>query len=90
MTDDNWTGSWCPQCGPDVKVDEDGCCVHCGCDCTGEGAELALRHARHIHLLHEAIRGLLGMVPEAVDTTDCEDRVNKACIIELARELVEK
>ena len=22
MSDDNWTGSWCPQCGPDVKVDE--------------------------------------------------------------------
>jgi hypothetical protein len=24
-----WT---CPICGPHVKVDEDGCCVHCGAD----------------------------------------------------------
>jgi len=46
MTDDNWTGSWCPQCGPDVKVDEDGCCIHCGCDCTGDGAELALNYEK--------------------------------------------
>ena len=23
----------CPACGPVVKTDEDGCCVHCGADC---------------------------------------------------------
>ena len=26
----------CPDCGKHVKADEDGCCVHCGADCTGE------------------------------------------------------
>jgi hypothetical protein len=24
----------CPDCGPHVKVDEDGCCAMCGADCT--------------------------------------------------------
>ena len=23
----------CPDCGPDVKADEDGCCAACGADC---------------------------------------------------------
>src|SRR6188768_993434 len=22
----------CPECGPNVKIDEDGCCTACGCD----------------------------------------------------------
>ena len=38
---DGWTGSWCPQCGPNVKVDEDGCCVTCGCTAVGDGVEQA-------------------------------------------------
>lgn len=48
MSDENWSGSWCPQCGPDVSIDEDGCCAICGADATGEGAEraLALREQR--------------------------------------------
>lgn len=26
--------SWrCPECGPDAKIDEDGCCAQCGADC---------------------------------------------------------
>ena len=43
MSEQAWTGSWCPQCGPDVSVDEDGCCLMCGCDAVGAGAETALR-----------------------------------------------
>jgi len=35
-------GTWCPQCGPDVACDEDGCCSACGATCVGEGAEQAL------------------------------------------------
>lgn len=35
-------GSWCPQCGPDVTVDEDGCCVTCGATATGDGADAVL------------------------------------------------
>lgn len=33
--------SWCPQCGPDVACDEDGCCVTCGADAVGDGANQA-------------------------------------------------
>lgn len=46
MSDDVKT--WCPQCGPDVSVDEDGCCAVCGADATGDGADLA--HAQRSHL----------------------------------------
>lgn len=37
------SATWCPQCGPRVSVDEDGCCVSCGSTAVGEGANLALR-----------------------------------------------
>ena len=33
--------TWCPQCGPRVDVDEDGCCVSCGATATGDGADMA-------------------------------------------------
>lgn len=33
--------SWCPSCGPDVAIDEDGCCAMCGADAVGEGADYA-------------------------------------------------
>ncbi len=26
----------CPECGPHVRADEDGCCSTCGADCAGE------------------------------------------------------
>jgi len=29
----------CPECGPRVKADEDGCCTGCGLDCTVEPYE---------------------------------------------------
>lgn len=30
-------GVWrCPDCGPGIAVDEDGCCATCGRDCTWE------------------------------------------------------
>lgn len=34
-------GSWCPQCGSNVSVDEDGCCNACGCSAVGQGADEA-------------------------------------------------
>lgn len=34
-------GTWCPQCGDGVSVDEDGCCASCGSTATGEGADQA-------------------------------------------------
>lgn len=27
--------TWCPECGPDVTIDENGCCVSCGSNATG-------------------------------------------------------
>lgn len=27
--------TWCPECGPNVTIDEDGCCVTCGSNATG-------------------------------------------------------
>jgi hypothetical protein len=36
--------TWCPECGPFVEVDEDGCCVTCGADSTGSGVETALMY----------------------------------------------
>jgi hypothetical protein len=35
-------GTWCPEDGPNVGVDEDGLCAHCGATCTGPGADKAL------------------------------------------------
>lgn len=34
-------GSWCPECGSNVSVDEDGCCNACGCSAVGAGADEA-------------------------------------------------
>lgn len=36
-------GSWCPQCGPHVAVDDDGCCQTCGATALGEGTREAHR-----------------------------------------------
>ncbi len=33
--------SWCPECGPNVMVDEDGCCQMCGSTAMGPGATKA-------------------------------------------------
>jgi len=46
---------------------------------------------RQLSLCREALRGLLGMVDETIYSTDSdrEDRVEGACVIGLARELVE-
>ncbi len=37
---------WCPLCGPvGLHYDEDGCCLGCGADAVGEGADAALAAA---------------------------------------------
>ena len=38
---ETWSDAWCPQCGPGVNIDEDGCCAQCGADAVGPGAEQA-------------------------------------------------
>jgi len=27
--------TFCPECGPNVVIDEDGCCAYCGATATG-------------------------------------------------------
>lgn len=39
---DNDLPTWCPQCGPRVRVDEDGCCLECGATACGAGADAAI------------------------------------------------
>ena len=39
---DGWLGSWCAQCGPEVSVDADGLCSHCGATAVGDGADEAI------------------------------------------------
>lgn len=43
---DGYLGAWCPQCGPVEKVDEDGCCVSCGCTAVGDGVDEVLKLLR--------------------------------------------
>jgi len=31
--------TFCPECGPGVNVDNDGCCVHCGATATGKAVD---------------------------------------------------
>lgn len=33
--------TWCNDHGPDVKIDEDGCCTQCGAHATGKWATRA-------------------------------------------------
>jgi hypothetical protein len=56
--------SFCPQCGPDVAYDEDGCCDQCGDTCVGAAVDAfvtereILREAlRRMHLRSQRARG---------------------------------
>lgn len=52
-------GSWCPQCGPNVKVDEDGLCAACGATAMGEGTDKALTAIDELKTLKRKARKLL-------------------------------
>lgn len=54
--------TWCPQCGPRVAVDEDGCCQTCGATAMGEGADAALAAEARA----ERAEAALGRVREVV------------------------
>ena len=56
---DCWTASWCPQCGPDVRVDEEGLCNSCGSTAIGDGAERAAK-------LRKLLRELAPLMDEAM------------------------
>ena len=53
---DNWTGTWCPQCGHNVRVDEDGCCTGCGSTSVGDGCEEALRALVEVKTLRDRLQ----------------------------------
>ena len=65
------TKTWCPQCGPGVDVDEDGCCGACGADATGAGADEA--HAWRTAA--EAANDLLGV--SVAQSKVLRDEVNR-------------
>lgn len=61
--------SWCPQCGPNVEVDEDGCCAGCGATAMGPGADGA-------HKIKRALEGLVGAsTREELETIEAGVRV---------------
>lgn len=47
-------GAWCPECGPQLFVDEDGLCRICGATTTGDGANEALKNAVMVMELKQA------------------------------------
>lgn len=59
-------GGWvCPECGPGVKADEDGCCKHCGRDADPDQSHLAELTAR-VEKAEAELKDLAGLI-EALD-----------------------
>ena len=67
-------GSWCPECGPGVGVDEDGLCAYCGATCMGDGADMALAALKGAKTPAEAavVRAAVRLANRPVDE-DWED-----------------
>ena len=36
--------TFCPECGPNVDIDEDGCCVTCGATAIGSAVNEAVKY----------------------------------------------
>jgi hypothetical protein len=54
-------GTWCPECGHGVQVDEEGLCVSCGATAIGNGANRALAALRSLQVgpgLKRALKAL--------------------------------
>lgn len=49
--------TFCPECGPNVKIDEDGCCVNCGNGANGNGLDYLNKMHRCIGLLNSMVMG---------------------------------
>ena len=47
-------GTWCPECGPGVQVDEDWLCISCGGNAVGDGANRAIEALREMERLKKA------------------------------------
>lgn len=62
--------TWCPQCGPGVFVDEDGCCRGCGSTAVGDGASEACAAADHIDHLERIKAAAQAVVSAHQDVVD--------------------
>lgn len=56
--------SLCPECGPNVRVDEDGLCAACGCTATGSWLE-------------QASLSLVGVIGQADERKRCVGLIRK-------------
>lgn len=56
--------SLCAECGPDVRVDEDGLCCGCGATCMGAWLD---KHGPQLAAATERTAALEGMVRRLVD-----------------------
>ena len=72
------TGTWCPQCGPDVLCDEDGCCCTCGANCVGDGVEQALALRAENERLRAALRSAADWLLSQRDLTVQEERLEQS------------
>ena len=41
--------TFCPECGFDVTVDEDGCCIDCGATAVGDAVDLLYKKGEITH-----------------------------------------
>jgi uncharacterized Zn finger protein (UPF0148 family) len=69
--------TWCPQCGPDVHIDEDGCCAMCGADAAGDGVDEAHKHRR---AAQKAQKALERICEETYDTGRYADVTPKKAV----------
>lgn len=65
-------GSWCPQCGSNVSVDEDGCCNACGCWAVGQGSDEAHATIADLRAEVETLKMLLPPVGSITFPPGCQ------------------
>ena len=97
--------AFCPQCGWDVPIDEEGCCYSCGAMATGEAVDQLNKDMREL-TRHRRESGTLAILQNEIDRlkegTEChvarpgegtyECNINKpcpACRLRVAEALVE-
>lgn len=62
---------FCPECGPNVAADEDGCCVTCGATVTGSWLEREREREREAHAFVERGGDEAGNLGVTADVAAC-------------------
>lgn len=75
---------WCPQCGPDMAIDEDGCCFVCGSDAHGEGADLAKMNADALESAEVLLLREAKIAEEALREAETESKRAEKLELQLA------